>query len=76
MQQDRPAPKRNSDPRNQQPEYLERDKLYQLVLDMKAKAEMGSMLKAMVEAGISLENVPNVQKTNMPLIKGSRRTTL
>ncbi len=59
--QDHPAPKRNSDPRNQQPEPWERDKLYQLVLDM--KAEMGSMRKAMVDAGISFENVPNGQKT-------------
>ena len=48
VMQDCPAPKGNSDPRYQRPEPLERDKLYQLVLDM--KAEMGSMRKAMVDA--------------------------
>ncbi len=69
--QDRPVPKRNSDPRNQLPEPLECDKLYQLVLDM--KAEMGSMHKAMVEAGISFENVPNGQRTKNASDKGKQK---
>ena len=47
------------------------DKLYQLVLDM--KAEMGSMRKAMVEAGISFENVPNEQKTKHASDKGKQK---
>ncbi len=55
--QERPVPKKNSDPRNQRPEPRERYKLYQLVLDM--KAEMGSIRKAMMNlnAGISCDKV-------------------
>ena len=48
--EDSPALKINSDPMNQQPEPLERDKLYQLVLDIMMEDEMGSMRKAMVDA--------------------------
>jgi hypothetical protein len=69
--QDRPVPKRNSDPRNQQPEPRERDKLYQLVLDM--KAQMGTMRKALVQAEISLENVPNGQKMKHASDKGKQK---
>jgi hypothetical protein len=58
--QDRTIPKKNSDPRNQRPEYQDRDKLIQLVLDM--KAEMGSMRKAMIRSGISFDKLPNKQK--------------
>ncbi len=42
----RTVPKKNSDPRNQRPEYQDSDKHIQLVLDM--KAEMGSLRKAMI----------------------------
>jgi hypothetical protein len=35
--QDSTVPKKTSDPRNQRPEYQDSDKLYQLVLDMKAE---------------------------------------
>ncbi len=39
--QDSTVPKKNSDPRNQQSEYQDRDKLIHLVLDI--KAVMGSI---------------------------------
>ncbi len=58
--QDRNVPKKNSDTKNQRPEYQDRDKLIQLVLDM--KAEMGSMSKAMIRSGISFDRAPNEQK--------------
>jgi hypothetical protein len=58
--QDRTVPKKNSYPRNQRPEPKDRDKRYQLVLDK--KAEMDSMLKAMIRSGISFDRVPNEQK--------------
>ncbi len=64
-------PREISDPRYHQPEPLERDKLYQLVLDM--KAEMGSMRKAMVDARISFENVPNAQKNKNASDKGKQK---
>jgi hypothetical protein len=48
VMQERPVPKKNSDPRNQLPEPRERDKLYQLVLDI--KTEMSSMHKAMIRS--------------------------
>jgi hypothetical protein len=69
--QERPVPKKNSDPRSQRPEPRERDKLYQLVLDM--KAEMGSIRKAMMSAGISFDNVPNEQKTWNTSEKGKQK---
>jgi hypothetical protein len=56
--QERPVPKKNSRSQRQKP--WESDKLYQLVLDM--KAEMGSIRKAMMSARISFDNVPNEQK--------------
>ncbi len=46
--QDCTIPKKNSDPRNQQTEYQDRDKLIRLVLDM--KAEMGSMYKDLIRS--------------------------
>ncbi len=73
VMQDRPARKGNSDPRYQQPEPLERDKLYQLVSDM--KAEMGSMCKAMVDVRISFENVPNAQKNKSASDKGKQKNS-
>jgi hypothetical protein len=69
--QERPVPKKNSYPRSQRPEPLERDKLYQLVLDM--KAEMGSICKAMMGAGISFDNAPNEQKTRNASDKGKQK---
>jgi hypothetical protein len=69
--QEHPVPKKNSDPSNQQPEPLECDKLYQLVLDM--KAEMGSMRKALMGARISFESAPNEQKTKSASDKGKQK---
>ncbi len=43
----------------------------QLVLDM--KAEMGSICKAMMSAGISFKNVPNEQKTRNASDKGKQK---
>ena len=64
--QERPVPKKNSDPWNQRPEPRERDKLYQLGM----KAEMGSIRKAMMNAGISLDKEPNEQKIRDASDKG------
>ncbi len=69
--QERPVQKENSDPRNQQPEPREHDKLYQLVLDM--KTEMGSMCKAVIGACISFDKVPNEQKTKDASDKGKQK---
>ncbi len=69
--QDCTIPKKNSDPRNQQPKYQDRDKLIQLVLDM--KAEMGSMRKAMIRSGISFDKVPNDRKQTDTSINGKQK---
>jgi hypothetical protein len=69
--QKRPISKKNGYSRNQRPEPRERDKLYQLILDM--KAEMGTMRKAMIDAGISCDKVPNEQKTKDVLSMGKQK---
>ncbi len=69
--QERPIPKKNSDPRNQRPEPQERDKLYQLVLYI--KAEMGSIRKVMISAGISFDKIPNEQKPKDAPEKGKQK---
>ena len=69
--QEHPVSKKNSDPGNQRPKPRKRDKLYQLVLDM--KAEMGSMRKAVMGSRMSFKNVPNEQKTKHASAKGKQK---
>ncbi len=60
--QDHTVPKKNSDQRNQRPEYQDRDKLTQLVL-----AEMGSMRKAMIRSGFHLTSCQTNRNKRIPL---------
>jgi hypothetical protein len=67
----RTVPKKNSDPRNQRPEYQDSDKHIQLVLDM--KAEMGSLRKAMIWSGILFDKLPNEQKQKNTSTNGKQK---
>jgi hypothetical protein len=69
--QDHTVPKKNSDPRNQRPEYQCSDKLIQLILDM--YSEMGSMRKAMIRSGISFDRLPNEQKQRDTSTNGKQK---
>ena len=57
---ERKAPKKNPDVRSPKRSMPDLAKLMQVVFDM--KAEMGCMRKAMINAGMSFEKSPNVQK--------------
>ena len=58
--QNRKGPKKNLDTRSPKQSVPDLAKLIQAVFDM--TAEMGCMRKAMINAGISFERSPNVQK--------------
>ena len=69
--QDRKGPKKNSDTRSLKQSVSDLAKLMQAVFNM--KAETGCMRKAMVNAGISFEKSPNVQKPRERFVNGRQK---
>ena len=65
------APKKNPDARSPKQSMPDLAKLMQVVFDM--KAEMGCMRKAMINAGMSFEKSPNVQKPREQIVNGKQK---